>query len=228
MAAIARQLVSKQHYICHFWKIHLCVLFLRNIYKTFMFCLIQLSLSKSWWPVSVKDNWINNETTCLMDTRIFFLPTWTFIKASFSARGLEVARLKHDSIWRWAKTRGLLWAKGLYFALLFMPVGVTLFPDHAKTQEVSVVSLFWRHGWGCQMMVEMSLGKKYYMFCGWELAWETLQTVCLIKMPESSLHEVRNCVCEEWPDLICVQRFALKLDAYCSSFQVWCVDICMY
>lgn len=32
-----------------------------------------------------------------------------------------------------------LWAEGLYFALLFVPVSVTLFPDHTKIQEVSVV-----------------------------------------------------------------------------------------
>ena len=40
----------------------------------------------------------------------------------------------------WSFNRGF-WAAGLCFALLFVPVGVRLSPDHAKTRELSVVSL---------------------------------------------------------------------------------------
>lgn len=76
-------------------------------------------------------------------------------------------------------------------------------------------------------MIVGPLGKKYCMHQWMTTSLGNIANCALDKMPKGSFHEMRNCVCEEGSDLICVQRFALKLDAYCSAFQVCCVDICM-
>lgn len=59
----------------------------------------------------------------------------------------------------WSFKRGFC-AEALHFALLFAAVGMRLSLDHAKTWELSVVSLSCRCGWGCQVMARAFQGKE--------------------------------------------------------------------